>query len=153
MASVADLVLERGIYIGRLTVRGSIMDFQPAFTRSEYRHMGDMVYFMYVDGKLMKIGKAGGKDGWYGRVQLYKRGRRGDATNNRIMDVMESLQKSDIEVYAILSPRESIKLTCPLTDSISLCEIETHRDLEKKLTNMYMNETPARDLPFCNQLN
>jgi hypothetical protein len=151
--SISDLARARGIYLGRFTVRGSIMDFHPALTHSQYIAMGDLVYFMYVDDRLFKIGKAGGRRGFYGRFNQYKRGRNGDSTNCRIMDVMESFEKYEIEVYGILSPRRAIEQECPLTGKTFTFMVETHRELERSLTTRYLNEEPARDLPFCNQLN
>ena len=56
-------------------------------TRKDLIAKGDMVYFMFVNSDLYKIGKAGGQHGFAGRVGTYNRGRLGDATNNRIIDV------------------------------------------------------------------
>lgn len=151
--SIATLARETGIYLGRFTIRGDIMDFTPSLTRSEYLAMGDIVYFMYVNDRLAKIGKAGGANGWYGRFNQYKRGREGDATNCRIMDVMEAVEESHIEVYGISSPRREIEQVCPLTGEVFTVMVETHRELERNLTNRYLDEQPAHDLPFCNQLN
>lgn len=151
--SIADLARQNGTYLGKFTVRGEVMDFFPAMTRSQYLDMGDIVYFMYVNDCLAKIGKAGGVNGWYGRFNQYKRGRAGDATNCRIMDVMEAVEECHIEVYGISSPRREIGQVCPLTGETFTVMVETHRELERNLTNRYLDEEPARDLPFCNQLN
>ena len=151
--SISNLARETGTYLGRFTIRGEVMDFEPAMTRSQYLDMGDIVYFMYVNGHLAKIGKAGGASGWYSRFNQYKRGRDGDATNCRIMDVMEAIEESHIEVYGISSPRSEIEQTCPLTGEVFTVMVETHRELERNLTNRYLDEEPAHDLPFCNQLN
>lgn len=151
--SISDLARQTGTYLGRFTIRGDIMDFEPAMTRSQYLAMGDVVYFMYVNDRLSKIGKAGGANGWYGRFNQYKRGREGDATNCRIMDVMEAIEQYHIEVYGISSPRREIEQVCPLTGETFAVMVETHRELERNLTNRYLDEEPAHDLPFCNQLN
>jgi len=42
---------------------------------------------------------------------------------------------------------------CPLTGETFAVMVETHRELERNLTNRYLDEEPAHDLPFCNQLN
>jgi hypothetical protein len=47
--SISDLARQTGTYLGRFTIRGDIMDFEPAMTRSQYLAMGDLVYFMYVN--------------------------------------------------------------------------------------------------------
>ena len=152
--SISDLMLQKGIYLGRFNVRGDVMDFEPTLTYSEYIALGDVVYFMYVNNKLVKIGKAGGAKGWNVRMSQYKRGRHAkDSTNHRIMDIMDSYGESEIEVYAVQSPRREIQMDCPLTGETFVFMVETHRELERSLTTRYLNEQPARDLPFCKQLN
>ena len=150
--TIALLARQHGTYLGQFNVRGSVMDFQPALTYSEYLAMGDIVYFMYVNGRLFKIGKAGGAHGFYSRFNQYKKGRSGDSTNCRIMDVMESFQETEIEVYGIMSPKLDTHMQCPLTGKTVNVQIETHREIERLLTTQYLNEKPAHDLPFCNQL-
>ena len=118
--SISDLMLEKGIYLGQFNLRGNVMDFEPALTRSQYIALSDLVYFMYVNNKLVKIGKSGGADGWNDRMSQYKRGRLAstDRTNNRIMDIMESYGESEIKVYAVQSPRREIEMVCPLTGEV-----------------------------------
>ena len=150
--SIAILARQKGTYLGKMTVRGSIIDFAPAMTRAKFIDLGDLVYFMYVGERLMKIGKTNAAAGFYDRAQMYKRGRNGDQTNNRIMDVMESIEETIIEIYGVLSPRESTELVCPLTGTTETLFIKTAEAREKLLTKLYLNEEPARDLPFCMQL-
>ena len=151
--TISDLMLQKGIYLGRFNVRGDVMDFEPTLTYSEYIALGDVVYFMYVNNKLVKIGKAGGAKGWNVRMSQYKRGRHAkDSTNHRIMDIMDSYGESEIEVYAVQAPRREIIMDCPLTGETFTFMVETHRELERSLTTRYLNEQPARDLPFCKQL-
>jgi hypothetical protein len=151
--SISDLMLEKGIYLGQFNLRGNVMDFEPALTRSQYIALSDLVYFMYVNNKLVKIGKSGGADGWNDRMAQYKRGRLAeDRTNHRIMDIMESYGESEIKVYAVQSPRREIEMACPLTGEVFIFMVQTHRELECSLTRRYLDEQPARDLPFCKQL-
>jgi hypothetical protein len=150
--SIATLARQKGIYLGKMTMRGSIIDFTPSMTRAKFIELGDLVYFMYVNDRLMKIGKTNAAAGFYDRAQMYKRGRNGDQTNNRIMDVMESIEETVIEIYAVLSPRESVDLVCPLTGTTETLFIKTAEAREKLLTKLYLNEEPASDLPFCMQL-
>lgn len=151
--SIATIARQKGTYLGKMTTRGSIIDFAPSMTRAKFIELGDLVYFMYVNDRLMKIGKTNAAAGFYDRAQTYKRGRSGDPTNNRIMDVMESIEESIIEIYGVLAPRESVELICPLTGETDILFIKTAEAREKLLTKLYLNEEPAHDLPFCNQLN
>lgn len=152
--SISDLALQKGIYLGQFTVRGDVMDFEPALTYREYIELGDIVYFMYVNNKLVKIGKSGGAKGWNVRMSQYKRGRLADdSTNHRIIDIMDSYEESEIKVYAVQSPRREIEMVCPLTGETFAFMVETHRELERSLTTRYLNEHPAKGLPFCKQLN
>jgi len=151
--TIATLARQNGTYLGKMTVRGSIIDFAPSMTRAKFIDLGDLVYFMYVNDRLMKIGKTNAAAGFYSRAQQYKRGRAGDPTNSRIMDVMESIEETIIEIYGVLAPRESVELICPLTGETDTLFIKTAEAREKLLTKLYLNEEPAHDLPFCNQLN
>ena len=149
--SVPDLALGE-TYIGHMEVTETDINWFPQLRWSEYRDFGDMVYFMFVDGQLMKIGKAAGKSGWNGRVGMYKNGITGDATNRRILRVMKELGKTAIDIWAIQAPRQNISFTNPLTGDIIETEIETARDIELDLTRQYLNESSHNQLLFSNQL-
>ena len=146
--------LEKAIHIGHFHVHGQTMRFnrKPEFRAKDIKALGDVVYFMYVKGELYKIGKAGGASGFENRAGTYNRGRLGDATNNRIIDVMDDIQESDIEVYCVQVPRPVVEYTCPITNEVHKISVSIHKDIETLYTNNYLNEDSSNELPFCHQL-
>ena len=153
MKSISKLA-KTAEYIGHFNVTETEINYVTDKTRSNFHAMGNIVYFMYVEDRLMKIGIAGGADGWYGRVNMYKAGasKRGDATNRRILRVMKELGKSRIDIHAVAVPKMQISLTCPLTGDIINDELEVNRLIEKNLTSRYLSESELHNLPFSNQL-
>ena len=151
--SIADIAKTQ-TYIGRFEVTETEINWFPELRWSEYRDFGDMVYFMFVDDQLMKIGKAAGKGGWNGRVGMYKNGAsdKGDGTNKRILRVMKEIGKDTIHIYATQAPREKISFTNPLNSDIIETEIETAREVETNLTAQYLIESADNQLMFSNQL-
>ena len=141
-------------YIGHFNVTETEIEYVTDKTWSNFRDMGNIVYFMYVEDDLMKIGIAGGAGGWSGRVGMYKAGasKRGDATNRLILRVMKELGKSRIDIYAVAIPKVHVSLTCPLTGDIIENEIEVNRLVEQNLTSRYLNESELNTLPFSKQL-
>lgn len=143
-------------YIGNITIDGDRMKYTrpDGVRRKDLIEMGDLVYFMVMDGKLMKIGKAGGKTGWIGRVSMYQNGitPRGDQTNVRIFRVLEEMNAKDstIEVFAIPTPRQKVSFTNPLTFDIISEEVPVHGNVERSLTAKYVEA--GYELPFSNQL-
>jgi len=152
--SLSQKVLEKAIHIGHFHVHGETMTFHrnDNFRAKDIKALGDVVYFMYVNDNLYKIGKAGGASGFYGRAGTYNRGRLGDATNNRIIDVMEDIQEQNIEVYCVQIPRPVVKYTCPLTNEVHEIPVSIHKDIESLYTDQHLFEDSANELPFCNQL-
>ena len=114
----------------------------------------DLVYYMVCKGQLMKIGKAGGKTAWNGRVGMYKNGitPRGDGTNARIFRIMEErgLMKETIHVFGIYTPPTAIDVVCPLTGKVTKEEVQVHGNVERSLTAQFLEE--GYELPFSNQL-
>jgi len=152
--SFAKKALENSKYIGHFYVEGSDMYFHRAdgIRRKDLIALGDVVYFMYVNGEMYKIGKAGGAEGFAGRAGTYNRGRFGDATNNRIIDIMQDEGENIIEVYCVQVPRPVVQYTCPITGEIFKVEVSIHKDIESHYTNKFLLENPFNELPFCNQL-
>lgn len=144
-------------FIGHFTIEEEKMPFtrKEGLRRKDIIALGDIVYFMMVDGELMKIGKAGGAMGFAGRVNTYQqgRGKYGDATNRRIMEVMDTIEETRIDVYCVQCPRHMVEYTCPLTGDIIQEEVTTHKNVEARLTHKYLAEDMNNELPFCNQLN
>lgn len=145
---------QRAEYIGYFDVTETEINYVTDKTWSNFRSMGNIVYFMYVEDRLMKIGIAGGSGGWYGRVGMYKAGasKGGDATNRLILRVMKELGKSKIDIYAVAVPKMQISLTCPLTGDIIEDEVEVNRLVEQNLTGRYLSESNLHTLPFSKQL-
>ena len=151
--SVSELALQQE-YIGRFEVTDTEINWFPEQSWSWYRDFGDMVYFMFVGDTLMKIGKAGGASGWYGRVTMYKNGAnsRGDRTNKLIISVMREMDTNEVRIYAVRSPRLKVSLTNHLDGSTIETELETAHKLEKCLTSQYLSESTNNTLPFSKQL-
>lgn len=150
----ANLVREKAIHIGHFHVHGDTMSFhrKPEYRAKDIKALGDVVYFMYVQGTLHKIGKAGGASGFCGRAGTYNRGRLGDATNNRIIDVMEDIQESDIEVYCVQILRPVVEYVCPITNEVYKIPVSIHKDIESLYTDKHLSEDASNELKFCNQL-
>ena len=158
---LTDRVIAKAIYIGSLHIReDNFIDFvTPHMKKSRYDRkyfigLGDIVYFMFVDGVLMKIGKAGKAKGWYSRVSLYRRGsnKGGDKTNRLIIDEMNKMDKKNIEVFAIPCPRKKELHMDILSDEAYEIECETAGSVESYYTDMYLNEKKGNTLRFCKQL-
>ena len=143
---------KKASFIGSFTVSKTKIRFHPELRYSEYIKFGNMVYFMFVKNRLMKIGIAGGQRGWVSRSETYKLGKRGDRTNHRIIRIMNDLGESTIDVYAVKCPKQKITFTCPLTGVIIEDEVEVTRLVEQRLTKQYLSESVDNELPFSNQL-
>lgn len=154
MKKLSSQVKKKATKIGHFHVHGDTMTFNrvKGLRAKDIKALGDVVYFMYVKNKMYKIGKAGGASGFVGRAGTYNRGRLGDATNNRIIDVMEDIGENDIDVYAVSVPRPSVEYICPLTGTIYYIEVSIHKDIEKLYTDTFLAEDSNNELPFCNQL-
>ena len=143
-------------FIGSLSIDGDKMKYTKPSTlrRKDIIDMGDLVYFMVMDGQLMKIGKAGGQTGFIGRVGMYCNGitKRGDQTNVRIFRVLNesNSMSKEIEVYAIPTPRQTVSFNNPLTGETINEEVPVHGNVEKSLTAKYIEA--GYELPFSNQL-
>lgn len=150
-------VLHNTKYLGKFVMNGDEFRFKFAngLRNKDLVSMGDIVYFMFVNNKLMKIGKAGGKMGFAGRLRTYQqgRGKYGDATNRRIMDILDSIEEDTVEVYCVRCPRHTIEYLCPLTGRKIKEDISKHKEIEARLTHEYLAESSNNELPFCNQLN
>ena len=152
--NLASYAKNNGIYLGHFNLIYDQLPFtyDGPKSRAEISKMGDVVYFMYVAGKLMKIGKAGGKQGFAGRAGTYKMGRAGDSTNNKIIDVLESINETQIHVYAFVIPKIQLPSTCPINGETIYITTSVHGEYESRYTEMYLSESAENTLPFCTQL-
>lgn len=171
MYTSSDQFKKVGIYLGYFTIQKWTTNVgreaqsetysrisytnESKLSRQELIGLGDMVYAMYVNGVMVKIGKAGSSNGWIGRVGAYA-GR--DRTNSKICSVMEEdfdydpssdLPSGKIEVYAILVPRVDTQFYCPITEEVITITSPRNHQVETYLTAVA--ESEGEDLIFCNQ--
>lgn len=124
-----------------------------ALKRYQYLQLGDIVYFMFVDNILAKIGAAGGHGGWPSRCSQYKKGVGGDSTNDYIYEQMKLRNKNQIDVYMISAPKKQVEMTCPLTNKPVIIDVATHKELEQYYTQRYLAENKHNELFLSKQLN
>lgn len=154
MNKLADQFKEKSTYLGKMSIykdeNGSQrIKFESKPTWSTIRDMGDLVYFMYVGEKLMKIGKTEATNGFNDRAVTYTKGQLGDMTNRKIISVMQKLRRKVIDVYGISCPRQHTIIKCPISGETYIRQLSTARIVEIDLTNQYLAE--GHDLPFCTQ--
>jgi hypothetical protein len=154
-------IINKSVYLGELKLNNNgTMKFETPHKRNAWQRnrqffydLGDVVYFMFVKGELMKIGKAGGKGGWYVRANLYEAGisSRGDKTNKMIVEKLQEMGEDTITILAIQSPRITTSIKCPVLKESVEVELETATQLESVLTNKYLTEMKMSKLTFCSQ--
>ena len=158
--NVLNSIISNSVYLGYFQITDdSKMVFETFHRKLSgqrnkkfFDDLGDIVYFMLVRGQLMKIGKAAGLQGWYGRINMYQKGIKGDHTNKMIIQKMRDMKESRIDIVAVRSPRALTPVKCPLTNKIMKIELETAAKMERVLTNRYLSEAKINSLPFCSQL-
>ena len=164
--TVSTEIKKRGTYLGYFIVSEKIVNGKdgirshqallfteaPGMKRRDYIAMGDIVYGMYVAESLKKIGKAGGKNGWAGRVGTYASDPAREPTNAKILRVMDEEFEAGttIEVYGFSVPKAQSEYFCPITNETLHFEVEQHGNVEEHLTSEALEE--GEDLIFCTQL-
>jgi hypothetical protein len=140
--------------IGHLHLAGDTMRFhrKNGFTNKDIKALGDVTYFMFVNKKLMKIGKCEARGGFITRLNQYGQGRYADATNRLIMDVMDDIPASDIVIKAISIPRSTKTRIDYLTGEKFTILQPCAREYEAGWTKMYLDENVNNELPFCRQV-
>jgi len=123
----------------------------PGMQTRDFNAMGDIVYGMYVNSSLVKIGKAGSGKGWTGRIGSYSNDPAADPTNNKIIQIMNDDYKKDtrIEVYGFSVPRMQSDFFCPITNETIPISLPRNHPVETHLTAEA--ELEGEDLIFCNQ--
>jgi hypothetical protein len=120
--------------------------------RRDLISMGDIVYGMYVDNKLVKIGKAGGLMGWAQRASTYAVDPAGEATNRKILKHLAEDFKTKnpkIYVYGLSVPRIKNTFFCSITQETIDIELPQNGEVETHLTAVA--EEQGEDLIFCTQ--
>ena len=142
------------IEVGHLHLAGDTMVFhrKKGIASKDIKNLGDVVYFMFVNKRLMKIGKCENQKGFIGRLNTYCQGRHFDATNRRIMDIMDDIPASDIVVKAISIPRSNATLNDYLIGENFTILQPSCKEYESRWTGMYLNENENNNLPFCKQI-
>lgn len=167
MANVATSLKKVGTYLGYFTIRKhttNVNNNNPSrtyeklvFTKAEgmetrdFKAMGDIVYGMYVNGGLVKIGKAGSTNGWAGRISTYGVDPKGEATNRKIITHLKEdfTYETRVEVYGISVPRIHSEYFCPVTRETVSIELPQNHQVETHLTAEA--EAEGIDLMFCTQ--
>lgn len=161
--SYAKKIKSKSEYIGNLIFTKDCIKFKTPhvgstgrINRKHFIALGDVVYFFFLDGKLMKIGKAAGENGWYNRMAEYTKTRFNknnkdmwDATTRKIYNFMTQNDHTELEVYAIKTPRVKTTIKSCVTGKSYTVEIETAEDTEQILIQEAMRA--GEDLPFCRE--
>lgn len=123
----------------------------PGMETRDFKAMGDIVYGMYVNLNLVKIGKAGSTNGWAGRIGTYGVDPAVESTNNKIIQIMNDDYKKNtrIEVYGFSVPRVQSEYFCPITNETIHIELAQNHQVETHLTAEA--ELEGEDLIFCTQ--
>lgn len=162
--SYAAKIKSKAKHIGKLHFSEDVIKFTThnikssgQINRKYFHALGDVVYFFFINDKLMKIGKAAGAGGWYSRMHEYTKNRYNksgkeywDATTRKIYNFMMDRKYENLDVYAIQSFRISEKVKSPISGKTRHIEIETAKDLEQMLIQEAMNA--GEDLPFCREI-
>ena len=127
------------------------------FTKAEgmetrdYKAMGDIVYGMYVNGQLRKIGKAGSTNGWSGRITTYGVDPEGERSNRKIITHIKEdfTYETRIAVYGFSVPRIRTEYFCPVTRETISVDLPQNHQVETHLTAQA--EAEGEDLMFCTQ--
>lgn len=159
--TTAKKLMDQGTYLGYFEIkeftnpRGKTynrLEFTAELVRKDYIAMGDIVYGMYVNGILHKIGKAGGALGWSTRYNTYQKEPTIEPSSRRIIEKMDEMNydtDSKIEVFAISVPKVQSSYFCPLTKETIDIEVSRNGEVETYLTQV--TEAESEDLCFCYQ--
>ena len=162
MSQVIKSVLDNSIYFGKLVIEqdadGDRFKFNTPYktnrgiNKKQFTEFGDVVYFMFVDNVLQKIGKAAGAHGFWDRQAEYcKKAKYHDKTTTMIMRTLKELGQTEIEVFAVFTPKQRVESTCELTGEATVDYIEMASARESRFTTMYLKEDHGRDLLMCTQ--
>jgi hypothetical protein len=133
----------KSILLGSFTINGNDMKFDTHLRNSNGKidrkyiiNLGPVVYIMVCanTGELIKIGKAAGEDGFYGRMGTYNTGYFGDKTNAKIMRYMNSIKQNKVLVYAIRTPTKKVEIYDELNNTSIYIESDSAYSFEQKWT-------------------
>lgn len=159
--TIAQNIKNKGIYLGYFTYVDGFdnvnnpmkrLKFTGPFRRFEYINMGDMVYGMYINDQLVKIGMTASKKGWADRKGTYCNNNPGEQTNKmfrRVLGDRFDLDKIKIDVYGVQSPQVTKEYFDPITNTMLTVTVSMARDIEKQWTDIAKNQ--GEDLYLCTQ--
>ena len=155
--TISSKIKDNGIYLGYITFNpdenvGQRMCFHGALKRKDYISMGDIVYGMYINDQLVKIGMTASAQGWYGRQGTYTNINPNEQTNAMFRrKIGEIFDYADVEihVYAIQIPKIIDKYFDPISGTTVCEEVSRARKVEKRWTDIAKIE--GEDLYLCTQ--
>lgn len=159
--AIAQNIKNKGIYLGQFTYVDGFdnndnpmkrLNFTGPFRFTEYVNMGDIVYGMYINDQLVKIGMTAGKKGWAGRYFTYCNNNFDEKTNKmfrRVLGERFDLDKVKIDVYGVQSPKVTKEYFDHITNTMLTVSISMARDIEKQWTDIAKNQ--GEDLYLCTQ--
>lgn len=158
MSDYAKAIRQKFTLIGKLIVSKDRFVFKTHYRKSsgqinrkQFIELGDVVYSMFVDGVLVKFGKAAGDTGFYSRVVEYCKVRsKMDKTTQKIFNWMIENGETEIEIYAIKSPRIECTIVSPITLTPFTKMVETAQELEQTLIQEAYQY--GEDLILCNEV-
>lgn len=143
------LKIKEQIFLGTFIKDGDFLEFFMEKTNKEIIALGDIVYFFIANDEVLKVGKAGGKSGFYGRINQYKRGHNADNTNRRITKLMHEHNIDIVQIFCIQAPRIKTQYVDAFTGLLIDIEAPTNVGLEQ----FYLSELfKEHRLLFCYQL-
>ena len=158
MSAYGDKILSKFMPIGKFVIRNNKFEFETNYRKSSgqinrkhFVELGDIVYAMFTQGKLVKIGKAAGMQGWYGRCNEYcKPEKMWDRTTRKMYNWMIKNNETEITIVAIQSPRIETTITSPITQNKYTKMIETAGELEQELIQEAYRF--GEELAFCKEI-
>ena len=153
--NIADKVQKTGIYIGKMHITqckkgNDVFELETKFSMTDFKVMGDLVYFCFnkqTEDFLLKIGKTTDNTaGFYTRMRTYMRK---DQTTDMMIRKMKEYGITELDVFAVQIPRETITRFDPITEQSISIEVSCAEAWEKKYQATAQLE--GFDLPLCRQ--
>lgn len=144
MTPFAECVIETCVHIGTFHI-SDVLEFESVFSSNELSNLGDIVYFMLFDGKVVKVGLTTNmtkrKSGYTNNMNC--------KTTQRVIRVAKQYNIPHVEVYALQVPR----ITNTITSFFSGIQYNESISQLKKQENIYIAEAEkaGETLIFNNQ--
>jgi hypothetical protein len=146
---IGELIL--GPRKNRLLFDTHIIKDNGKIDRQRLISIGDVVYGLWHNGKLYKIGKAGGSSGLYDRMKQYEKyGKTIGPTNRKIVNLMNDKNIDKFEVRVMMCDRNWTRIKCPITNEFFELKIETANAVEQYLIQKAYRA--GEKLPLCQEV-